>query len=374
MSVVVPAFNVGAYLSRCLDSLLAQTHRPLEIIVVDDGSWDETATVMQRYERTHPEVHTVSQIHRGLGPARNAALSIAEGEFISMVDADDWVEPDFITELLRIARAAGADVAVGGFSFDVGGLRVPFPFLPRQPSLSGRQAAELSLHMTRFPAFAWNKLYHRGLFHPDDPPFPNVYYEDLATTPRLLLRASSVALTRKVLYHYCLRGDSITGNFGARNVFAFASAIGILRHELHRMGLWDAWQPSYRRLLRQARTMMSLQVVFQRNSIPVRTRIPVLLRYFARLRDLAEAPMEGTRFRTVRFHRSMVRSSLPRRVVSATLTVIRSRGKVSRQPSSAVRPDVGERRPAQGQLLAGTTRSTWRPWSGSVSTRSARCN
>ena len=322
VSIVVPAFNVGRYLPRCLDSLLAQSHRPLEIIVVDDGSSDDTAAVMRGYEEQHPEVHTVSQIHRGLGPARNAALSIAHGEFVSMVDADDWVEPDFIADLLRMAQTAGADVAVGGFSFDVKGLRIPFPFLPRETSFSGPQAAELSLHLTRFPAFAWNKLYRRTLFHPDDPPFPNVFYEDLATTPRLLLRASSVVLTRKVYYHYCLRNDSITGNFGARNVFSFAAAINILRHEIDRLALWDSWQPSYRGLLREARWMMTVQVLLQRNRIPVRNRLPLLVRYFARLRALAGAPARGARFRTVRFHRSSARTSLPRRVVSAALTVM----------------------------------------------------
>ncbi|MGV8909461.1 MAG: glycosyltransferase family 2 protein [Propionicimonas sp.] len=325
MSIVIPAFNVGRYLSRCLDSLLAQTHRPLEIIVTDDGSSDDTAAVMHRYSQAHPEVHTVSQLHRGLGPARNAALSVARGEFVAMVDADDWVEPDFITDLLRFAQDAGADVAACGFTFDFWGLRVPFPFLPREPNLTGGQAAELSIHLTRFPSFAWNKLYRRALFDPDDPPFPNVFYEDLATTPRILLRASSVTLTRRPYYHYCLRSDSITGNFGAKNVFSFAAAIDILRRDLVRQELWDAWQPSYRRLLRQARAMMSVQVLLQRNHIPLRHRIPVLVRYFRRLRELADPPTDGQRFHTVRYRRAAARTSLPRRVVTATLTVTHRR-------------------------------------------------
>ena len=321
VSIVVPAFNVGRYLARCLDSLLAQTHRPLEIIVTDDGSSDDTAAVLRRYAHEHPEVHTVTQLHRGLGPARNAALSVARGEFVAMVDADDWVDPDFITDLLRLAQDTGADVAACGFTFDFWGMRVPFPFLPREQQLSGPQAAELSIHLTRFPSFAWNKLYRRTLFHPTDPPFPNVLYEDLATTPRVLLRASSVALTRRAYYHYCLRSDSITGNFGAKNVFSFAAAIDILRRDLFRQGLWEAWQPSYRRLLREARAMMSVQVLLQRNHIPLRSRIPVLVRYFTRLRELADAPTDGQRFHTVRFRRAAVWTSLPRRVVSATVVV-----------------------------------------------------
>lgn len=321
VSVVVPAFNVGPYLSRCLDSLLAQSHRPLEIIVVDDGSRDDTAAIMRDYEQRHPQVHTVSQLHRGLGPARNAGLSIAQGDFISMVDADDWVEPHFISHLLRTAQHAGADVAVCGFSFDFWGLRIRFPFLPSVQTLTGPEAAELTLNMTRFPAFAWNKLYRRSLFHPDDPPFPNVFYEDLATTPRVLVRASTVALSRRVGYHYCLRGDSITGGFGARNVFSFAAAIDILRRELVRLELWEAWQPSYRRMLRQARWMMALQVLAQRNSIPIRSRLPLLSRFYARVTELAEPPTDGARFHTVRFRRAATRTSLPRRVISSALTV-----------------------------------------------------
>jgi glycosyltransferase involved in cell wall biosynthesis len=340
VSVVVPAFNVSRYLGRCLDSLLRQTHRPLEIIVVDDGSSDDTAAVLQRYAHEHAEVHTVSQLHRGLGPARNAALSVARGEFVAMVDADDWVEPDFITNLLRIAKETGADVVACGFTFNFWGMRLAFPFLPRESLFSGPQAAELSIHLTRFPSFAWNKLYRRTLFDPTDPPFPNVFYEDLATTPRILLRASSVALTRRVYYHYCLRSDSITGDFGAKNVFSFAAAIDILRRELIRQGLWDAWQPSYRRLLRQARAMMSVQVLLQRNHIPFRKRIPVLVRYFRRLRELAEAPTDGQRFHTVRFRRAAVRTSLPRRVVSATLAVTRPRA--GKTPEQVTRPGTAD--------------------------------
>jgi glycosyltransferase involved in cell wall biosynthesis len=320
--------------------LLAQTHRPLEIIVTDDGSRDDTAAVMHRYAHEHPEVHTVSQLHRGLGPARNAALSVAGGEFVAMVDADDWVEPDFIADLLRLAQRTGADVAACGFTFDFWGLRVPFPFLPREPNLSGPQAAELSIHLTRFPSFAWNKLYRRTLFNPDDPPFPTVFYEDLATTPRILLRASSVTLTRRPHYHYCLRSDSITGDFGARNVFSFAAAIDILRRDLIREGLWDAWQPSYRRLLRQARVMMSVQVLLQGNDIPLRNRIPVLARYYSRLRELADPPTDGKRFHTVRFSKAAARTSLPRRVVSATLTVAdRRRGRATKNTTGATNAD-----------------------------------
>jgi glycosyltransferase involved in cell wall biosynthesis len=292
VSVLVPVLNVAGLLPRCLDSLLAQTHRPLEIIVVNDGSTDASSDVIERYAARHPEVRAIHQEHRGLGPARNAALAIADGEYVAMVDADDWVEPGFLADTVRLAGETGADVVVTSFWFNAWGLKLRFPFAARERTLTGLGAAELSLDMTRFPAFAWNKLYRRDLFLPGEEPFPNIFYEDLATTPRLLARATTVAQTRSAYYHYCLRSDSITGDFGPRNVFAFAASLAILRTELQQLGLWDAWYPAYRKLLREARTMMTTQVLLQPNRIPFRSRGPLLARFAQRLRTLA-APRPG---------------------------------------------------------------------------------
>jgi len=321
VSVIVPVWDVETLLPRCLDSLLAQTHRPLEIIVVDDGSTDGSLAVMQGYAEAYSEVQVISQRHRGLGPARNAAISVAQGDFVAFMDADDWVERDFIFDTVQIARHTGADVVVGGFVFHVHGLRVPFPFLPRISSMTGMEAAELSIHLTRFPAFAWNKLYRRSMFHPDDPPFPSIEYEDLATTPRILRRAGTVALTRKVYYHYCLRRDSITGVFSAKDVFSFAAAIDLLRHDLHENDLWDAWNRSYRRLLRQALMIMGAQTMLQPNQIPLRQRGPLMVRFARRLRGLSERPTDGQTLRAVRIRTSRARGSMPRQPVSSTIAV-----------------------------------------------------
>jgi glycosyltransferase involved in cell wall biosynthesis len=293
VSVIVPVLDVADLLPRCLDSLLAQTHRPLEIIVVNDGSVDATPDVIESYAARHPEIRAVHQEHRGLGPARNVALTLAGGEYVAMVDADDWVEPGFIADTVRLARDTGADMVVTRFWFVVGALRLRFPFRSPDRTLTGMQAAKLSLNMASFPAFAWNKLYRRDLFLPDEQPFPNIYYEDLATTPRLLARAGTVTQSNRAYYHYCLRRDSITGDFGPRNVFAFAAALAILRVELQEMGLWEAWYSNYRKLLRDSRVMMTIQIMLQRNRIPLRSRGPLLARFVKRLETLAEPRPEA---------------------------------------------------------------------------------
>lgn len=288
VSVLVPVLNVAGLLPRCLDSLLGQTHRPLEIIVVNDGSTDASPEVIDRFAALHPEIRAIHQEHRGLGPARNAALALAGGEYVAMVDADDWVEPGFLADSVRLAGETAADVVVTSFWFNALGLGLRFPFAARERMLTGLEAAELSLSLARFPAFAWNKLYRRDLFLPGEEPFPNIFYEDLATTPRLLARAATVTQTRRAYYHYCLRSDSITGDFGPRNVFAFAASLTILRTALQELGLWDAWYAGYRKLLRDARVMVTIQVLLQPNRIPLRSRGPLLARFARRLGALAE--------------------------------------------------------------------------------------
>ncbi len=321
VSVVVPVWNVAQLLPRCLDSLLAQTHRPLEVIVVDDGSTDGSGDVMAGYHGEHPEVHVVTQRHRGIGPARNAGVSIAHGEYVFFVDADDWVEPDFVSDLVGIAEATGADVVISGLWFCVGPLRAPFPYWPRTPVIRGDEAARRSLAPSRLPAFVWDKLYRRSLFA-DEPPFPSVLYEDLATTPRLLARAGTVAQTRRAYYHYCLRSDSVTGEFGVKNVFSVLAALDILRHELHGSGRWEQWHREYVGMLRQLQALVSVQVLFQPSSIPVAARLPLLRRLSRRLGELAEPP-DGYELQPMALRYSDVTATSGREPLSRTLAVRR---------------------------------------------------
>lgn len=322
VSMVVPVWNVARLLPRCLDSLLAQTHRPLEIIVVDDGSTDGSTEVMLGYHQRHPEVQVVTQRHRGIGPARNAGLSIAHGEYVFFVDADDWVEPHFVADLVGLAEDTAADVVVSGLWFCVGPLRAPFPYWPRTALMTGEQAAQRALNPSRMPAFVWNKLYRRSLFT-DEPPFPSVLYEDLATTPRLLAKAGTVAQTPRAYYHYCLRSDSVTGQFGTKSVFSVIAAMDILRHDLHATGRWEQWREDYAGMLRQLHALVGFQVLFKPNPIPLASR-PALLRRLSRRMDaLAERPSGTHELREVFLDDSDASATSGREPVSSTMAVRR---------------------------------------------------
>ena len=111
ISVIVPAYNIGPYLSRSLDSLLAQTYQNLEIIVVDDGSSDNTAAVMREYAEKSDRIRTFFKENGGVTSARLRGVQEATGDWIAFMDGDDYVEPQMYARLLENAQSCGADIS-----------------------------------------------------------------------------------------------------------------------------------------------------------------------------------------------------------------------------------------------------------------------
>ena len=109
LSIIVPAFNAQTYLKACVDSLLGQTYRPLEIILVDDGSVDNTLTIARDSAAKDSRIQVLTQSNRGAAAARNRGMLAASGEYIAFVDADDWVDADMFLLLMRHAETKGFD-------------------------------------------------------------------------------------------------------------------------------------------------------------------------------------------------------------------------------------------------------------------------
>lgn len=111
VSIIIPVYNVEPFLARCLDSVVGQTLRGIEIICVDDGSPDRSIDILNRYAAQDDRIRVISQENRGLGGARNRGFDAATGEFILFVDSDDWIDPAYCERLYEAAREAEADIA-----------------------------------------------------------------------------------------------------------------------------------------------------------------------------------------------------------------------------------------------------------------------
>ncbi len=216
ISVIVPVYNIERYLPACLDSLLAQTHRDFEIVVVDDGSDDGSAAIIHRYAERHPElIRPLSKPNGGLSDARNHGIDHARAAYLAFVDGDDLVAPTMLERLYACAQRSGADLVVCGIENFVDGEQQGAHYPEPDMSVFGHALAEEPRLLYRVDASACNKLYARELFERSGIRFPlGLAFEDVPTTYRLLPYAEMVAKVDEPLYRYRhARAESISGRY-----------------------------------------------------------------------------------------------------------------------------------------------------------------
>ncbi len=237
ISVIVPMYKVEAYLPACLDSLLAQTHRETEFILVDDGSPDASGTIAEAYAARDSRVRVLHQANGGLSSARNAGIDAARGEYLAFIDSDDWVDPEMLETMLTVLEKTGAGMALCGLRYEYEDGRAAEDLTPGTALLDSRQALE-RLCAPKAPLYviACDKLYGRACF--DGVRFPEGrLHEDEFTAHRLLRRAGSVATVDAAFYHYRIRESSITGDYRNPRHLDGALALADRYEELKAMGL-----------------------------------------------------------------------------------------------------------------------------------------
>jgi len=208
VTVIVPVYNAKQYLNRCLSSLVDQTYGALQIMLVDDGSTDGGAAVCEAYARRDGRVEIARTAHRGVSAARNAGLDRARGGWIAFVDADDYVSPYYIEDMLTAARG-GCDMAVCGHTQIGGAEEAAFTRVPSTRIITGREAC-----VSRFGKLVyvynqcWGKLYKTELWDGLRYPEGMAVGEDVFLSHALLYRSDKIAVTDAVLYAYVQTDNS----------------------------------------------------------------------------------------------------------------------------------------------------------------------
>ena len=210
ISVVIPVYNVEKYLKRCLDSVLSQTYRQTEIIVVDDGSKDGSGKICDKYKKKDARIKVFHKSNGGLSDARNFGMTKATGKYITFVDSDDCLDENFLSCLYGAIKRYDADIATcGEIQFEA--LELPKTKLEQGgiKVMSSDEALEKMLYQTELYNSAWGKLYKRALLDGIEYPVGKIY-EDVGTTYKILLRAKKVAVCKSKLYFYFQRKDAIS--------------------------------------------------------------------------------------------------------------------------------------------------------------------
>ena len=207
ISVIVPVYNVKNYLKKCVDSILSQTYSVLQVILVDDGSTDGSGELCDLLAKCDKRIQVVHKSNGGLSDARNAGIEIAEGKYFSFIDSDDYIEPDMVESLYKLAKSTDCQITISNMKrfFSDGGIET---FYEPVNQISVYEADE-RFETLKQPSVC-NKLFLAELFN--DIQFPKgKFYEDTFVYHELLYRAERVGLTGKVGYWYLSRKESITG-------------------------------------------------------------------------------------------------------------------------------------------------------------------
>ena len=208
VSIIVPVYNVEPYLPICVESIVAQTYRNLEIILVDDGSPDNCPRMCDEYAKLDGRISVVHKENGGLSSARNAGLDVMSGNYVLFVDSDDWIDSRYVEYLLALALEFDVKVAICDL-FDSRDGCMPKSALSSGEALSSIEALKIMLYQTGFTNSASGKLFHVSLL--ESLYFPTgVYHEDLKTIHKPIFESITVAYGRTPLYCYVHRSGSIS--------------------------------------------------------------------------------------------------------------------------------------------------------------------
>ena len=219
VSVIVPVYQVEAYLAKCLDSILAQTFTDFECILVDDGTKDDCPRIMADYAARDGRIRCIHKENGGLSSARNAGLDIARGEYIAFVDSDDTVEPTMLADAVAAAERAGAQLVVYNYRL-VTEAGAQGAYLPMRDETLDLDQMGLSNYFYRYwmpyvhGQEAWCRLYRRDIIenhHLRYAPNDEVFAEDTLFSAMYLMHVHTLAALAKPYVNYLQRGDSLMG-------------------------------------------------------------------------------------------------------------------------------------------------------------------
>ena len=210
VSVIVPVYNVEKYLGKCLDSLVNQTLKDIEIIVVNDGSPDNSQEIIDRYQKKYKNVKSYIKENGGLSDARNYGLKLANGEYIAFVDSDDYVSYDMYEKMYNKAISNNFDMVVCDLNYIYPDKEV------RAYSNIKNDTTNIKKVMLNIYPTAWNKIYKRELFNDKLRFKKNVWYEDVELIYRMLPYVKNIGVVSLPLYQYVQREGAITSTINKK--------------------------------------------------------------------------------------------------------------------------------------------------------------
>ena len=209
VSIIVPVYNVEKYLNRCIDSILDQTYRNVEIIVVDDGSTDASGEICEQYNAIDGRIKVIHKENGGLSDARNAGLREAQGTYVAFIDSDDCIHTEFVERLLSLCKKYGCSISKCGIREFWGDIPPADSLFVDSETMYSAEEYIGTIDVVDGGISVCNKLFCREIF--DTISFPvGKLHEDVAVTYRAVALSGQIIETNLVMYYVCHNPDSIT--------------------------------------------------------------------------------------------------------------------------------------------------------------------
>lgn len=224
ISIIVPIYNMEQYLERCLLSLIHQDYQNLEIILINDGSTDNSINICNKYKKIDNRIIVINKEHSGLSDTRNIGIKKATGDYIGFVDSDDYIDKDMFKNLIEGAEKYQCEISmcdlVETYNPNEKAKRDPLNYI----KMNKKQALEQLLYDKNIGNYVIDKLFSKTLF--DNISFPiGKLYEDISTTYKLFIKANNIIYIPTTMYYYYQRSDSIVNNITRESILDYINAV-----------------------------------------------------------------------------------------------------------------------------------------------------
>lgn len=229
ISVIVPVYNIAKYLPKCIESIINQTYKTIEILLINDGSTDESGKICDEYAQKDNRIKVIHQNNQGISATRNNGIKASTCDYIIFIDSDDYIEEDYIETLYNGIKETNSDVA--SVTYKVRKLDETIIYDGSKDNnykeneliiLEGTDIIKELLSQKIIKNFVWNKIYKKDVLCDFQ---VGINYEDMAFTLEVFSKLKKVAYINKSCYNYVKRDDSITATISEKNLVDFGNAI-----------------------------------------------------------------------------------------------------------------------------------------------------
>ena len=233
VSIIIPVYNNKEFLTKCLDSVMNQTLKDIEIIIVNDGSTDGSLFILKNYADVYSNIVLLNQDNKGQAIAINRALDIATGKYIAFVDADDYIEPEMIETLYESAETDNLDLVICNWNRvdQNGNILSYYNHSNFESKVLDKYEVIREFFLNKeglVEGYSWNKLIKRSLFSEFNIRYPNIKYEDIPAIFRVLTKINHCKYVNKCLYHYVQHNTQLTQTKNKENIKGYIQAIQMI--------------------------------------------------------------------------------------------------------------------------------------------------